>query len=282
VRIRADVINTTQPDIVIEAIEFDALQAEISGPASLVSQVAAVTVPLDLSNQRSTFESDVRPIPVDIDGNIVDGVTSTPATVHTTVTLSQSETVRELNVRPQLVGELPIGYFLTSVQYSPTSVYVTVPGGSLDSLPDSLFTTAIDLSNRTDDFTVVVPVELPNRAVIPVSQSNITVTVGVDAQTGTRQFNEVRVELIGAQPNFAYQLDPGNVSVIFTAPEPLLQTLEEADVRVTVDVSTIASVGTYRLTPTVPLAQNETFSVNVLPAEITVQVRDATQATATP
>jgi len=276
----------TQPppaDVQIGGISFDVLQAEVSGPQSLVQQVVAAVAPLDLASQRASFETDVRLVPVDVDGDEVQGVTVTPPSAHATVTISQRDNVREFNVRPQLKGSLPEGYFISSLTYTPTTVYLSGPSATLQSLPGTVFTAAIDLSSQNADFEVVVPIELTSDLVVPVSQSNITVTVGVEAQTGNEQFDDVPVELVGRREGLAYTVDPEQVALVITGSQPVLDALTAADVQVTADVSAFTTPGTYRAALTVVLPPDATgASVTVLPADVTVVVTQAAEATEAP
>lgn len=50
-------------------------QVTVTGPASRVEQVAAVQVPINVSQQRAPLEDFARPVPVDADGNTVPEVT---------------------------------------------------------------------------------------------------------------------------------------------------------------------------------------------------------------
>ena len=145
VPIREHIINSPPPDVEIASITFDVLQAEVRGPESAIAQVVAAEVPLDLENQRATYTTDVRLIPVNVDGIEVDDVTITPQTVSVTANLQQSDSIWELTVRPQLIGELPEGYFLGSIEYDPQILYVSLPADVPDELPDTAFTEPINL-----------------------------------------------------------------------------------------------------------------------------------------
>ncbi len=82
-------------------------------------------VPVSLEGQRSTYEGDVRVIPVDADGNTVSGVTLDPQTVHVTIPVEARSDVREVRVQPNIVGELAEGYVLTpAFDYNPKTVVV--------------------------------------------------------------------------------------------------------------------------------------------------------------
>jgi len=233
----------------------------------------AASAPVDLSDQRAVYETDVRLLPVDADGAAVSGVTVSPSNTLVTVTMQQSESVRELSIRPQLVGELPEGYFLTSIEYAPQIIYVSLPSDAPEDLPDSAFTAPIDLSDRTSDFTVIVPVEVPVPNAVPISEANIAVSIGVSAQIVTRQFDNVPVEIVGRRQGFEYRLDPSNINVILTGPQPLLDALGPVDIRVTVDVSDLSTGGLYRLpVQTLNEQTSDTISATMLPSEVSVQV----------
>src|SRR5690606_424526 len=191
VEVRPRIINPPPPDTEAGEPELDVLQVEVSGPQSLVQQVSAAEVTIDLEGQRTTFEDDVRPVAVDAGGDPVTEVTVSPQVVHVTIPISESETVREVNVSPVTEGELPDGYFIRGINYEPQTVYLSVPAGSSADIPQTLPTVPIVITGRTDDFEETVPLDLSGLDVIPISESNITVTILIDAQTATRQLERV-------------------------------------------------------------------------------------------
>lgn len=280
VPVRENITSPPPADVQIGGITFDVLQAEISGPQSRVEQVVGATADLDLSDQRTSFETDVRLEPVNVDGQTVSGVTISPQTARVAVTITQRENVREFNVRPLLEGSLPGGYFISTLTYSPTSVYLSGPADVLEALPGTIFTAPIELPSRRETFEVVVPVQLASSGVVPVSQSNITVTVGVDTQTGNEQLDDVPVELVGRREGLNYALDPDQVSLVITGPQPVVDALTPADVQVVADVSAVTGAGSFRTTLRVTLPTGaEEATVTILPAEIVVIATETDAAT---
>jgi YbbR domain-containing protein len=272
VPLRARIDNDPPPDMEAGEPQFDVPQVEVSGPQSLVEQVVRADVPVDLTDQRETFEDDERPIPVDADGDAV-AVTVSPQIVHVTVPISQSENVREVNVSLRPEGELPEGYFLTSLEYEPKTVFVSIPSNAPGSVPNTLFTTPIDLSGRTGDFVETVSIDLSGTGLVPITETNVTVTVGIATQTATAQIDAVNIEQIGGREEFIYRLEPAVVSLIITAPQPVLEELTADDVRVTVDLSGLGASGTYTLVPVAALQDpNVEATIAVLPVQIDVAV----------
>lgn len=270
VPVRERIINPPPPDLEIASIRFDALQAEVSGPQSRVAEIVAVEVPLNLQGQRGTFVDLVRAVAVNADGDIVTDVTINPYMINVTVEMQPSETVREVNVRPILEGELPEGYFITSFTYDPQSVFVAAPIGRVETIPDVFFTVPIDLTDRTADFTLVVPIDLPDELFLLVNDPYVTVSVGVSAQTVTRQFDSVEVSVVGAREGFTYRLDPSRVALIITGPQPLLDTMTSDMLRVAVDVTGLGASTSYRLTAVAQGAPGT--NVTVLPSVIDVDI----------
>lgn len=276
VEVRPRIINPPPPDTEAGEPELDVLQVEVSGPQSLVQQVSAAEVTIDLEGQRTTFEDDVRPVAVDAEGDPITEVTVSPQVVHVTIPISESETVREVNVSPVTEGELPDGYFIRGINYEPQTVYLSVPAGSSADIPQTLPTVPIVITGRTDDFEETVPLDLSGLDVIPISESNITVTILIDAQTATRQLERVPVEQIGGDPSFQYRIEPSEVTLIITAPQPLVERLTRDDVRVTADVSAMRAAGTYNVTPTATLREPaEDVNITILPAQMVVVVESS-------
>ncbi len=275
---------TSQPPLVysVGEADFDVRQVEVSGPESKVALVTQVLVPVSLDGQRSTYEGDVRPIPADADGNTVTGVTLDPQTVHVTIPVEARSDVREVRVQPNIVGELAEGYVLTAAfDYNPKTVVVKGPAGVLANLPGTFFTAPISLSDKTSSFEVTVPVELPDSRLTVVTGRTVTVTVGIDTQTITRQFDHIPVEFIGSKTELNYHSATTEVTVLVTGPQPLLNQLSENDLSVLVDVSDLAAGDSAQLAPVASISAGDAVvTTSVLPAQIDVEA--SATATAEP
>lgn len=268
------------PVVQVDDVRLDPVQVTVTGPAASVEQVVKAVIPLDLANARSTFETDIRPIPVDVDGEPVSGVNLSPAVVHVTVEISQRSDVRELRVLPDLIGQLPDGYVLApTFNYEPTTIIVNGPADLLAALPDTVLTTPIDLSGRTDDFVIEVSAQLPDPRLLTLAGRTITVNVGVTAPTTTRQFDRVPVEIIGLRAGLRAELLPREVTVLVTGEQPRLTALGAGDLRVVVDLAAYAAAGTYRASPLAAAETDGALSVSVLPAEIDIQIVTALETT---
>ena len=86
-------------------------QVQVTGAASLVSQVVAVRGQLDLSTSRNPLEVDLRLNAIDADGERVSGVELEPQTASVAVNISRRDDIRQVAVRPNvLLSTLPDGF----------------------------------------------------------------------------------------------------------------------------------------------------------------------------
>ena len=277
---------TSEPALAysLEAITFDERQITVSGPESLVSQVVEAHVPLDLEGMRVQFEDDIRPIPVDADGNEVEGVTLQPQSMHVSVNIQPRSDVRELRVQPNIVGELPEGYVLTGVfDYDPKVVVVSGPAALLAEIPGSIFTAPIDLTNHTSSYEVDVALELPDPRLVLLTGGVVHVSVGIDTQMTTRQFDQQPVEIIGVREGLVYRLATEEVTVLITGAQPIVNSLTLQDVSVIVDVSGLIAPGTYQLTLSASIGRGQSgVTISMLPEGIDVEIASAVTQEASP
>jgi YbbR domain-containing protein len=264
---------------------LDMRQIEVSGPASKVQQVVEVVVSAALDSQRVTFEDDIRAVPVDVDGNPVTDVTLDPQTVHVYIAIAPRTDVREVRVQPNIVGQLPEGYVLTSdFDYNPKTIIVSGPTSALNNFPDSILTAPINLSDKTSSFEVTVPVEMPeSSSIIVVTGRTITFSVGVDTQTITRQFDHTPVEFVGGKAGLAFRTVTNEVTVLVTGPQPLLSQLLEEDLSVIVDVSDLDAGESAQIAPVASILDSSAvITTSVLPAQIDVEAYSQTEVEITP
>jgi YbbR domain-containing protein len=274
--LRAAVESEPPPGFRYDPPVFDVPQNQVlvSGAASKVELAVAAQAELDLNDQRNPLETDVALTVVDVNGDPVTDVTIEPPIVHVQVNIQRRNDVREVSVSPNiLVDTLPTGYVLTSISYNPQVILVSGSPEQMRDIPDTLATAPIDLTNRTDDFEITVPVDLPQEGFLLVGNQNITVSVEIEARTANRQFDGIPVEITGLSEGYTAQIAPDEVTVLVTGPQPVLETLASSDIQVTVDLNGLLE-GNYQLIPQVTITRGETLASNisVLPTEIDVQV----------
>lgn len=247
-------------------------QVLVSGAASKVDEVVAAQVELDLRQERNPLESDLRLIPVDAEGNPVSDVTLDPPIVGVQVNIRRRDDVREVSIRPNILGTPPKGYLMEAVSYEPQSVLVSGLPAQLVVLPETLTTEPIDLNERITSFEVTVPVVLPADLLLLSSQT-VTISVEINPVISSRQFDVIPVEVLGLAEGLSGRLAPNQVSVLITGPQAQLDSLQNEDIRVVLDLNGLEA-GNYTLAPSVAVGQGQIpdLSISILPADIDLEI----------
>ncbi len=264
---------TSQPGAlyIVGTPQIDSVQVEVSGAESRVTRVAEVVANVGMAELRATFDDSVPLVALDAAGEVVSGVTITPASARVRVEVQQRADVVEVRVQPNIVGELPPGYLLTpDFSYSPQTILLRAPRAALESLPGTLFTEPIDLSDQRESFSITVPVVLPDPRLLVLTGGGVTVNIGIAAQQVTRQFDRVPLTLIGETIGLSYTLTPTEVTILLTGPQPLLDDLDASELGALVDVGGLRAGETVQIAPVATIGQDERITASVLPALVGV------------
>lgn len=257
----------------------------VSGASSRVQQVVAARAVLDLRTQRESYNGDIRLVPVDADGRVVSDVTIEPQNVNVRVDIRRRDDLRELAVAPNLDTQtLALGYVITSVSYSPQTVFVIGAPEDLAQLPDTIRTQLINLTGQTSDFEVQVPLILPDNISLSVlGNPLVRVFVSIDPQTTTRQFEDVRVDVIGVASGLSVRLIPDKVTALVTGAQTVLDSMTASDIRIIVDMNG-KGAGTHDVIPQIASGRADILAqdVAILPANITVILSNGGETTPNP
>jgi YbbR domain-containing protein len=186
-------------------------------------------------------------------------------------------------VQPKITGNPPPGYNV--VRYAeivPDTVALTGDLAAIRSLPGLVRTAPIDLTNRTETFTTEVPVDLPpGVSTVPENQI-IKVTIVIEPQISTRQFEDVPVEVTGLDPTQFRATGLADTVTVFVS-GPLNRLPNRENLRVVVNLSGLP-VGNHQVTPQamlMGLQDTSALSVTVSPDELSVTI-EALNPTPTP
>lgn len=254
---------------------------QLSGPASLVDQVAEVVAQTDVTGRREDIDAEVELMALDATGQAVEGVNLEPATARVVTTVHQLVGYRLVAVIPIIKGQVETGYQVSSITVSPTLVTVFSPDPqAVDALPGYVETESLNLTGAQDDLEQTVAVQLPEGIYLAGNQS-VIVQVQVAAIETT--INVTRpVEIEGLAEGVYAQSSPVAASVILKGPLPVLNRLLYEDVRVVVNVERLA-LGSYQLTPQVVILPEGVVLQTLLPETFEIVISHTPPATpATP
>ncbi len=278
------VTNPPPIDYTYEEPSSDVLQAQVSGALNRVLEVVELRGEVDLSNQRNPLSLDVPLYAVDIQGKRVNDVTVEPRTTRVQARIYPRDDVRQLSVRPNIsIETLREGYVLTKISYEPQSVFVSGALSELSTIGATLETLPISLSDATRDFSVDVPLALPEGVLLIGANNTVTVNIGIAAQTTVRQFDNIPVEYIGLTAGYSVTFTPDKISVVLSGPITQINSITSEDIHAIIDLNNV-SPGNKEIEPRIVIQQGEIVPDNItpLPAVINVSISPPSSPTVAP
>lgn len=252
---------------------LEPVEVVVAGAQSQVQKVTRARIALDLNGIRENFDQTLEVEILDEQGEIVEGVTISPATIRVTLPVSQQGGYRDVAVKVTIVGRVASGYRLTDLSVFPpvVTVYSTDPD-LVSNLPGVVETQPLDLQNAQDDINTRLSLNLPPGVSI-IGEQTVLVQAGVSPIEGSVTMAGEIIEIVGLENGLSAQVSPISVDVILSGPLPLLDTLTRQSVRATVDLTGL-SVGTYQVTPKVEILVSNIVVESILPNTIEVVITE--------
>jgi len=243
-------------------------EVRVSGPESDIARIAAVLGTVRFGDGQTDIETSTPAIPVDAAGVPIDGLQVEPGVVVVKVPVLPIATTRTVPVVFTLRGAVAPGYWVVGVAMDPFAVTVRGDEKVLSTL-DRIETLPIDVGDLNATRTQSVGLSLPEGVTL-LKPTDVTVTVTVQALTGTRLFN-VAVLVNGLAANQTAELDQTNVGVLLSGPVPTLANLPPEQVVASVDAAG-RGPGTYTLDVTVRVPAGVSVQT-AQPSRVTVTIR---------
>jgi YbbR domain-containing protein len=221
-------------------------QVLVSGAEPQVQSVAAVVAEIDVPDTPGTVRRVQQVRPVDGDGNPVRNVEIRPDQVEIGLTVAQRGNARTVGVRVDTSGDLPDGYRLSRLVSTPSQVTLLGDPQRLTEIGGVISTTPIALSQAVADFTVQVPLELPEDidAIDPDGNSIRSVRVQVGIEERIANIALMREVEVIASGGTQFALDPTTVEVVVNGPVPLLNEIKNQPelLRVVIEASALSNL----------------------------------------
>jgi YbbR domain-containing protein len=206
-----------------------------SGPVARVDQVTQATSTLDVTGLTDSIEQSVRLVPRNGKGELIEGVTLTPALTGITIDIQQQKFSRSMAVSPQITGVPADGYNVVSVSVNPPAL--TVSGTqAFVSGTTSVATKPIDISGATADVVKTVSLNLASGVEVTGGVPTVTITVKVAPATGVFTFS-VPVKAINLGSSVSISGTLPSVTVTLFGPLPALEGLSPNDIPAVIDLS---------------------------------------------
>jgi YbbR domain-containing protein len=255
----------------VEESSFQPNQVSLAGAQSQVEKVKRVRVPVDLNGIRENFDQAVKVEVLDEDGQIVEGLTVTPDSVHVFLLVTQQGGYRDVAVKINVVGRVASGYRLTDLSVFPPIVTVFSTNPDLvNDLPGVIETQPLDLQNAQDDINTRLSLILPE-GVSVIGEQTVLVQAGVLPIEGSVTLANEIIEIVGLGSGLTAVVSPLSVDVILSGPLALLDTLTRQSVRATVDLTGLEP-GTYQIQPKVEILISNIVVESILPNAVEVLI----------
>ena len=275
--IQVEIVDTAPLGYIARTPSVEPFTATVSGPATVVNQVAQVWGEAYLRSAKETVERSVDLAARDADGAVLKGLTITPPKAHVIVPVDQRFGYRDVSVSVVITGEVAPGYWISNIVVDPSTM--TVVGGpvNLNDLPGFVETSAVDVRGAIDEVVERVPLNLPPglSVVQPEVQGTenvggVLVTVEVSAIEGGKTVQRP-VTFQGLRETRSATASPSEVDVILSGPLPELQSLTARDVTVIADLFGL-DPGSHKVELTVVVPEGLRVE-SVLPDTVEVEIR---------
>lgn len=217
----------------------------VSGPKTLVDQVAGVRANLDLNLLSARAGTTRLALPlyyVDASGNIIESDLLEAASANTvlrTVTveqkLYQSKHVKVAD-SALIQGQPAEGYRITGVTATPTTLLVAGDNEALENILQLFAESPVSVEGASETFTTEVRLRKP-ADLVHLSTTSITVCVKIEPIMISRSFENVRVQVDQLPTDLRAVLSQKNLDVTVTGPMLEVKALRASQVRAFVNAS---------------------------------------------
>lgn len=281
-----NIVTLDQPALGYQAEEpiSEPSQVSVVGPSSIVEQVYELRAEISLTNRRESIDQQVPLVPLDREGNSVDGAQISQEQVRVIVQITLGDFYRLVSVIPIIEGQdtmEELGHYrVTNITYTPREVIVSSSDReALDALPVFVETIPVDISDQTESVERRLPLNLPEGVYLVGEQSvlvQVIIEPVVESITVTRE-----IEIQGLAPELYAITSPSTVDIILTGPAATLDALQLEDVRIVVELHDY-DIGKHPIEPQVLVLPTDLLYEAPIPSIIEVEITSSPPSTSTP
>lgn len=256
----------------------------VSGPKTLVDQIAIVYVDYDLSITHGKLGSSRIALPFrfcDANGNTIESPLLEASSASTILrSISVQQTLYELHEiavsdKNLITGTPAEGYYVSSVSFTPQKVFAGGSSAVVAELDYLYAESTIDISGISDSFTRVIRIHKPGELSY-LSNESITVSVVIKEKSDSRTFDNIKYVTVGLDNSLKASYSTRTVVASVYGPMNKVRNLKAARLEARLDLSGISEPGEYFLTPDITLTDEEApeaFSFEASTVKVTVSAK---------
>jgi YbbR domain-containing protein len=228
-------------------------QVQINGPQNRVERVVAAQTTANIEQLRASYQAPLTLEAIDANGEPVDGVRISPATVNVRIPITSVVGLKLVPIEAAIIGLPAPGYVITAVQVSPPLIALTGSSGPLDAVA-VLKSEEIDIAGARSSLVRQSRVIFPTGTSPQIGEpGNVQVTVLIaPLDQAFRVALPAQVLLTGVSDGLISSVTPDIVSVTITGSSSFLDQLAQQRLQARVDLSGMRA-GSYQLPVTVSL-----------------------------
>lgn len=272
VRVRVSVYGNPPLGFGIGPVQVDPDRVKVTGPQTLVDQVAQLNAEVYLSGQKDTFERNAALTPTDEVGNVLSGLELEQKSATVTVPIEQEVGYRELSVKAMIEGNPAPGYWISSISANPSTVTVFGDPAAVNEIPGYLETYSVNVEDARESISEQVAIIFPDGVSALEDVGTVQAVIEISPVLGGQTVQLTPV-VQGLGRGLEASFSPDTVEVILSGPLSDLEALQAGDVRVVLDLSGYEP-GTHSVSPDVQKPSSLDVQA-VLPDQVEVVIEES-------
>lgn len=244
--VKVEYVGTLSENFTTGDLSVAPQEISVKGPESLVNNISSIRGQLDLTEAYGQLAKEIPVTPVDMDGNVVNGVEL--GKNYVTVQLGIFK-LSNIPVEILTSNEVEQGYKLVKMEVLPAMITIRGEEAVVTAI-ESIKTENINLSGLTESVEREIALTLPEGVSVPFAEQTAMVKIFVEPLImGTLEYGTSEIAIENMNSEQAYEvLTPE--STVFTAyvqdSKSVIDTLEKGDLKLSVDAQGLAE-GDHRL-----------------------------------
>lgn len=229
-----------------EEMQLDYEEIQITGPASVVSQITQARIEVSLNDQTESVSQSFRYTLCDALGNPVDSELITVNTKEVNVKIPIQQ-VKQIELKVNLVGGGGATAQATAYEITPEVIQVCGSKAALAELGNELVLGNINLAEYNDGAKIILDIDLPSGVTNMSAVTSVTVTLDLpELASKTLTIDHENIKLVNVPEGMEAELLAQVLTVTIRGPQEQIMRLGELDVTAIIDFSGAEPGTSYR------------------------------------
>lgn len=218
-------------------IELVPNNVDVSGPSSIVNNLAEAIAPIRLNGETADIEKNIPVTAYSDDGKEVKDLTFTPSEVKAKIPIVKASNNKTVGIKALTSGAPKDGFYVSKISIVPATVDVTGPISLLSSI-NYIETAKIDINNTSSNFEKEVALTIPDGVGLQKGQlSRVKVLIALSENSITRSISP---QVVAVNLNSGLRLasySPTEIKVMVSGPQSQINSLTSNDLKIKVNAA---------------------------------------------